>query len=60
MWLTYYMVKWGEIGEKESDQKCTLCGKPLRRTEAVTDKEGRTFEGYVCHRDKSVTWVRLG
>lgn len=60
MWLTYHMVKWEEIAETESDQRCTVCGKPLNKTEAVTDKEGRAFEGYVCHQDKSVTWVKVG
>ena len=60
MFLTYYMVKWDEIQQEESNQKCTECGLPLKRTEKVTDGKGLSYEGYVCHRDRSVTWVKIG
>ncbi|MDG6902626.1 MAG: hypothetical protein JRM80_11810 [Nitrososphaerota archaeon] len=60
MWLTYFMVKWDEVAQSESDQKCTDCGAPLKKTEPFTDGEGLSFEGYVCHRDKRVTWIRTG
>ena len=59
MFLTYFMVKWGEVKQRESGQKCTLCGKALMRTEVVTDTKGINYEGFVCHPDKQVTWVRL-
>ena len=58
MWLTYYMLKWDEVEQHPSDQKCTLCGKPMMRTEIVTDDKGTNYEGFVCHQDKQVTWVR--
>jgi hypothetical protein len=60
MFLTYYMVKWQDVAQQESEQKCQVCGRPLNRTEEVIDKKGLRYEGYVCHLDKQVTWVRVG
>ena len=31
---------------------------PLNRLEIVRDKKGKEFEGIVCHRCKTVLWVR--
>ena len=53
------MVKWQEVQQQESGQKCTECGKPLSKTEVVEDEKGQKFEGYVCHDDKRVTWIRI-
>jgi hypothetical protein len=53
------MVKWDDVKQEPSDQKCTECGKPLNRTEVVEDDKGQRFEGYVCHFDKRVTWIRI-
>lgn len=58
MLLTYFMVKWNEMAQYESDQKCIECGRQLKKTERVTDSKGMSYEGYVCHADKRVTWVR--
>ena len=58
MWLTYFMVKWDEVTQFASDQRCTDCGKPLKRTEPFTDPKGVGYEGYVCHLDKRVTWLK--
>jgi hypothetical protein len=58
--LTYFMVKWQDVKQHESDQKCQVCGRPLNRTEEVVDKKGHRYEGYVCHPDRQVTWVRIG
>jgi hypothetical protein len=58
MWLTYFMVKWDETEQHPSDQKCTLCGRELMKTERLTGPKGESYEGYVCHADKQVTWVR--
>jgi hypothetical protein len=58
MWLTYFMVKWDEVEQRPSEQKCTLCGKSMMRTEPFADTKGTSYEGYVCHSDKQVTWVR--
>ncbi len=60
MWLTYFMMKWEEIGQRESDQRCTLCGRPMMQTEVITDGKGVHYEGFVCHADKQVTWLRKG
>lgn len=60
MFLTYYMLKWNEIEQEDSDQRCTECGLPMKKTERVIDPKGLGYEGYVCHVDKRVTWVRAG
>ena len=60
MFLTYYMVNWEEVTQHDSDQRCQTCGQLLKRTEEVVDKKGTRYEGYVCHTDSQVTWVRLG
>ena len=60
MWLTYHMMKWDEVKQFESNQKCTLCGKPMMQTEVITDDKGANYEGFVCHSDKQVTWVKAG
>jgi len=58
MFLTYFMVNWDKIEQRQSDQKCTQCSGPMNKTEEVIDQKGLRFEGYVCHADKSVIWVR--
>ena len=60
MFLTYFMLKWDEVKQQESDQKCTLCGRLLMVTEVVTDEKGVDYRGFVCHADKQVTWLRTG
>lgn len=59
MWLTYHMVDWDRVEQFESDQSCTGCGKPMKRTEPFTYGEGPSYDGYVCHADKRVTWVKV-
>ena len=58
MYMTYFMVRWQEVEEHDSEQKCQICGGPLKRTEEVIGPKGLAYEGYVCHRDKRVAWVR--
>ena len=53
------MMKWNEVEQEESDERCTVCGRPLMKTEVVVDDKGRKYEGFVCHSDKQVTWVKL-
>jgi uncharacterized protein with PIN domain len=60
MFLTYHMVKWNDVKQTPSEQRCTDCGRPLNRTEEVVDERGARYEGYVCHADKRVTWMRIG
>ena len=59
MFLTYHMVKWDGVKQVESEQRCTDCGHQLSRTEEFVDEKGLKYEGYVCHADKRVTWVRV-
>jgi hypothetical protein len=59
MWLTYYMVKWDEVRQYDSDQRCTDCHEQMKRTEPFTDRGGVSYEGYVCHHDKRVTWLKV-
>lgn len=59
MWLTYFMVKWDEVEQVESDQKCTECGRIMKMTEPVIYGGGERYQGYVCHDDKRVTWVKI-
>lgn len=58
MFLTYHMMKWEEVDQTPSDQRCNQCGGAMMKTEAVTDREGRSFVGFVCHRDKQVIWLK--
>jgi hypothetical protein len=60
MFLTYFMVKWEDVEQHVTDQKCTECGNPLVKTEVFEYERGQSFEGYVCHPDKRVTWVKAG
>jgi len=53
------MMKWDEVKQEESDQRCTTCGKPMMKTETIIDEKGRKYEGFVCHSDKQVTWVKV-
>lgn len=57
--MTYHMVRWKEVAQLQSDQMCQTCGRPLNRTEEVVDKKGGRYEGYVCHADRQVAWVRI-
>ncbi len=59
MFLTYYMLKWDEVKQRESDHKCVTCGRRMMMTEIVTDEDGADYEGFVCHPDKQVTWLRV-
>lgn len=59
MFLTYFMLKWADVKQHESDQICTMCGKALMLTEPFTDGKGAEYAGYVCHGDKQVTWVKV-
>lgn len=59
MFLTYFMVKWDGVSQYDSEQKCTICARPMKRTEELVDSKGQKYEGYVCHPDKQVTWIRM-
>jgi hypothetical protein len=59
IFLTYYMVKWQDVKQQDSEQKCQICGGPLKKTEELVDQKGLRYEGFVCHSDRQVTWVKV-
>ncbi len=58
MWLTYFMVKWDDVKQTVTEQRCTDCGRQLHKTEPFVDDKGQSYDGYVCHSDRRVTWVK--
>lgn len=58
MFLTYHMLDWGKLTQSPSDQKCAECGGMMTVTVPVEDPKGVTYEGYVCHKDKRVLWLK--
>ena len=55
---TYYMMKWDEVRQEDSEQKCAECGRPMKKVEPAIDAKGLSYDGYVCHDDKRLIWVR--
>ena len=60
IFLTYYMVDWNKTRQEPSDLRCAQCGGPMNKVEPVVVEAGRRFDGYVCHSDKRVIWVKAG
>ncbi|QQG48882.1 MAG: hypothetical protein HY247_00750 [archaeon] len=58
IYWTYYMIDWAKVEQSSSDQKCSECGDAMMRSEPAVDSSGRKYDGYVCHKDKRVIWVR--
>ncbi|MBI3859358.1 MAG: hypothetical protein HY296_03850 [Thaumarchaeota archaeon] len=58
IYWTYYMIDWKKVVQEPSDRRCQQCGKPMQKVEAVTDAKGASYDGYVCHGDKVLVWVR--
>jgi ribosomal protein S27AE len=57
---TYFMVNWEKVKQTPSDQKCPECGVLMNRTEQAVDSKGQAYDGYVCHGDKRLVWVKAG
>jgi hypothetical protein len=55
---TYFMIDWHKVKQEPSDMKCTECGQSMNRVEPAIDSKGQKYDGYVCHRDKRVVWVK--
>ena len=55
---TYFMVDWKKASQKPSDVKCSDCGALMNLVEPAVDSAGRVYDGYVCHPDKRLVWVR--
>jgi len=55
---TYFMINWEKVKQTPSDQKCAECGNPMLRAEQAIDSKGKRYDGYVCHTDKRLIWVK--
>jgi len=58
MFMTYYMIDWKKVRQESSEVRCADCGRQMNRAEPAIDSKGQRFDGYVCHDDKSVIWVK--
>ena len=58
LFLTYFMMNWGEVSQTPSNVKCVSCGGAMMSVEPVRDKKGAVFEGIVCHSCKTLLWNR--
>jgi hypothetical protein len=58
LFLTYFMMNWGEVSQSPSSIKCLSCGAAMMSVEPVRDKKGVVFEGIVCHKCKTLLWNR--
>jgi uncharacterized protein with PIN domain len=57
-YLTYHMMDWSVIRQVPSEDRCVACGRAMLRVDAVRNKAGKAYEGWVCHPCRSLTWVR--
>lgn len=55
---TYFMMDWEKVKQEPSDVRCADCGQPMNKAEPAIDSKGQRFDGYVCHNDKRVIWVK--
>ncbi len=60
IYWTYYMIKWDKVKQEPSDVRCTECGEPMNKAEPAVDAKGNSYDGYVCHKDKRLVWVKSG
>jgi len=60
MHMTYFMMNWDEVKQIPSDQECSQCGRIMNLVEPPLSYKGQKYDGYVCHTDKRVFWVKAG
>jgi hypothetical protein len=58
IYWTYFMIDWEKVKQTPSDVKCSECGSPMCLAEPAIDAKGNRYDGYVCHTDKRVVWVK--
>ncbi|MDG6915730.1 MAG: hypothetical protein JRM86_01030 [Nitrososphaerota archaeon] len=58
LFLTYFMVDWGEVAQSPSETDCLSCGGKMMAVERIRDKKGSAFDGIVCHGCKAVLWTK--
>ena len=60
IFMTYFMLDWSKVKQTPSEVKCADCGDPMSLGEPAIDSKGARYDGYVCHRDKRLIWVKAG
>ena len=58
IYWTYYMMDWGKAKQEPSGRNCMQCGGTMNLVEPMSDAKGASYDGYVCHKDKLLIWVR--
>jgi DNA-directed RNA polymerase subunit RPC12/RpoP len=58
IFFTYFMIDWEKVGQTPSDQKCAECGRSMMKSEPAVDSKGQKYDGYVCHTDKRLIWIK--
>lgn len=57
LYYTYFMVDWKSMEQRPTDAGCLTCGGAMLSVE-VRDKKGLEYTGRVCHRCKTVFWIK--
>ena len=60
IYWTYFMIDWTQAKQEPSDRACQECGQQMNRVETITDAKGSRYDGYVCHQNKILIWVKSG
>jgi len=58
VYMTYFMFDWDKVQLRPSKVKCSECGGYLGISEQAVDSKGQRFDGYVCHTDKRLVWLK--
>ncbi len=58
IYYTYFMLDWKKIKQTPTETRCVSCRGPMYQVETARDKKGQEYEGRVCHKCKTVLWVR--
>lgn len=58
IYWTYFMIDWEKAKQEASDKLCQECGQMMNRVEPMSDQKGSTYDGYVCHKNKLLIWVK--
>ncbi|MDA4132028.1 MAG: hypothetical protein OK454_02745 [Thaumarchaeota archaeon] len=58
LFRTYYMMDWATITQVGADRLCVTCGGEMKKAGPVQDKKGLVYEGIVCHKCKTIFWLK--
>jgi len=53
-------MNWDKVKQVSSDQECSQCGRTMNLVEQPLNYRGQKYDGYVCHTDKRLIWVKAG